>query len=30
VFLKHLGSASPEWFEQQVMALLEASAVSPQ
>ena len=27
VFLKHLGSASPEWFEQQVMALLEASAV---
>lgn len=30
VFLKHLGSASPEWFEQQVMALLEASAVSGQ
>lgn len=30
VFLKHLGSASPEWFEQQVMALLEASAVGAQ
>lgn len=27
VFLKHLGSASAEWFEQQVMALLEASGV---
>lgn len=27
VFLKHLGSASPEWFEQQVMALLEASGL---
>ncbi len=30
VFLKHLGSASPEWFEQQVMALIEASAVAGQ
>jgi hypothetical protein len=27
VFLKHLGSASPEWFEQQVMALMEASGL---
>lgn len=27
VFLKHLGSAAPEWFEQQVMALLEASGL---
>lgn len=27
VFLKHLGSASPEWFEQQVMGLLEASGL---
>lgn len=27
VYLKHLGSASPEWFEQQVMGLLEASGL---
>jgi len=27
VFLKHLGSASPEWFEQQVMGLMEASGL---
>jgi peroxiredoxin len=27
VDLKHLGSASPEWFEQQVMGLLEASGL---
>jgi len=27
VFLKHLGSQSPEWFEQQVMALLDASGL---
>lgn len=27
VFLKHIGTASPEWFEQQVMGLLEASGL---
>ncbi|MBM3750922.1 MAG: TlpA family protein disulfide reductase [Acidimicrobiia bacterium] len=27
VYLKHLGSASGEWFEQQVMGLLEASGL---
>jgi peroxiredoxin len=27
VFLKHLGSASPQWFEQQVMGLMEASGL---
>ncbi len=27
VYLKHLGTASPEWFEQQVMGLLEASGL---
>lgn len=28
VYRKHLGSASPEWFEQQVMGLLDASGLS--
>lgn len=27
VYLKHLGSATPEWFEQQVLGLLEASGL---
>jgi peroxiredoxin len=27
VYLKHLGTASPEWFEQQVMGLLESSGL---